>query len=103
MATISSDAEEMSSSRDPNFTSLSSFMDGRAFLRSIGVKLNDEWGRFKDEDSHTVGTGKSFPSTSEMGDMAEYSKRSRPLKSTSTPPEPCAIAEGKLKLFLFLR
>jgi hypothetical protein len=102
MAAASSDAEEMPSSRDPNFTSLSSFMDGRAFLSSFEGKSSDEWGRFKDEDNHTVGTGMSFPSTFEMGDMAENSERSRPL-SASTPPEPFAIAEGKLNLLLFLR
>jgi hypothetical protein len=99
MAAASSDAEEMPSSRDPNYTSLSSFMDGRAFLSG---KSGDEWGRFKDEDSHTVGTGKSFPSTFEMGDMADMAECSE-RSSASTPAEPFAIAEGKLKLSLLFR
>jgi hypothetical protein len=99
MAAASSDAEEMLSSRDPNVTSLGSFMDGKAFLSGIEGKSSDECGHFKDEDNHTVGTGMSFPSTFEMGDMAENGERS----SASTSPEPFAIAEGKLKLLLFLR
>jgi hypothetical protein len=105
MAAASSDAEEMPSSRDPNFNSLRSFMDGANFLSTFEGKASDEWGRFKDEDCHTVGTGKSFPSTFEMGDMAENSERSRPLSTptpTPTPPEPFAIAEGKLQLLLLL-
>jgi hypothetical protein len=97
MAAISCDGEEMPSSRDPNFTSLSSF------LSSIEGKSSDEWGHFKDEGSHTFGTGKYSPSNFEMRDMTENSEGSRPLKSTSTPPEPFAIAEGELKLLLFLR
>ena len=41
-------------------------------MQSVNGSIGD-WGRFQsDDDNNTITTGKSFPSTFEMGDMSEH-------------------------------
>jgi hypothetical protein len=90
MDSISELPDEWSESKPGYNTSLNDFMDGSSFLQASNSN-GSAWGRFLEDDDDTIGTGKSFPSTFEMGDMVETSERSRPLSISNPPSNPFAI------------
>ena len=71
MADLETGDSQILTNSQPQFSSpLNAFLDGSEFMQSLNDNQG-EWVRFHQEDNTSIGTGKSFPSTYDMGDMAE--------------------------------